>query len=79
MEKVRTRERALEKLVEFIAEFANIEEITILQDRYTDETTDLLERLGLLFTDREICYPDPALWAVTGSASGAHCHGRSDL
>jgi DegV family protein with EDD domain len=57
MEKVRTRERALEKLVEFIAEFSHIEEITILQDRYTDETSDLLERLRLLFADKEISLP----------------------
>lgn len=54
LEKVRSREKAVEKLFEFIAEFSHIEELAILQDRYTQETTDLLERLELLFPGREI-------------------------
>lgn len=54
MEKVRTREKAIEKLYEFIAEFSHIEELMILQDHTTEDTADLLERLKTLFIDREI-------------------------
>ena len=57
LEKVRNREKAIEKLLEFIGEFSHIEEITILQDRYTDETTELLERLGLLFPNEDFPIP----------------------
>lgn len=47
MEKVRSRERAIDKLIEFASEFSNIEQIAILQStRYpTDQTKMLRERL----------------------------------
>lgn len=49
IEKVRTRERAIDKLVEFVAEFTRIERITILRgaDTLTEDTRLLLERLAL--------------------------------
>lgn len=51
MEKVRSREKGLDKLVEFAAEFLRIQEMTILQpvSYPTNETAVLQERLGALF------------------------------
>lgn len=50
-EKVRSREKGLDKLVEFIGEFPQVEEIAILQpvSYPTDETVLLQERLSGLF------------------------------
>ncbi len=47
MEKVRSRERAIDKLIEFASEFSEVEQIAILQStRYpTDQTKILRERL----------------------------------
>ena len=55
MEKVRSRERALDKLAEFANEFSNIEQMAILQSTPypTDETKMLLERLALITPDRQ--------------------------
>src|SRR5579859_838333 len=49
MEKVRTRPQAIEKLVEFIVEFSNIEHLAILQSTAvpSDDTRLLLERLAM--------------------------------
>ena len=54
MEKVRTRQQAIEKLVEFVVEFSNIEHLAILQgSAVTNEDTRLLlERLALEFPGR---------------------------
>lgn len=54
MEKVRTRQQAVEKLVEFVVEFANIEHLAIMQSATapTDDTRLLLERLALEFPGR---------------------------
>jgi DegV family protein with EDD domain len=54
MEKVRSREKGLEKLAEFAGEFGGIEEMAILQSvSYpTDETLLLRERLEVFFPDR---------------------------
>jgi DegV family protein with EDD domain len=59
MEKVRTRQQAVEKLMEFITEFSAIEHLAILHGaaNHTDETRQLLERLALDFPGRE--------WEVT--------------
>ena len=54
MEKVRSRDKAVEKLYEFIAEFSHIEELVILQDQSTQDTASLLERLDLDYPGREI-------------------------
>jgi len=50
MEKVRSRERAIDKLAEFVGEFSDIERIAILQSTPypTEETRMLLERLELI-------------------------------
>lgn len=54
MEKVRTRPQAIEKLVEFVIEFSNIEHLAILQGSIapTDDTRLLLERLSQEFPGR---------------------------
>lgn len=51
MEKVRFRDKAVDKLFEFIAEFSDIEQIAVLQStpRPTEETKLLLERLDMMF------------------------------
>jgi DegV family protein with EDD domain len=56
MEKVRTREEALEKLVEFVSEFDALEKLTIIRginDRL-DEIQLLKERLRTLFPEIEV-------------------------
>jgi DegV family protein with EDD domain len=55
MEKVRTRQQAVEKLIEFVVEFSDIEHLAILQGTpaHTDDTRALLERLALDFPGRE--------------------------
>lgn len=51
MEKVRSREKGLDKLVEFAGEFPRVQEMTILQSvpYPTNETALLQERLGAMF------------------------------
>jgi len=54
IEKVKTRNQAVERLVEFAAEFVNIEDIVILQakSRFNDQTRILQDRLTLEFPGR---------------------------
>jgi DegV family protein with EDD domain len=65
MEKVITRERVIDKLVEFVAEFSAIEQLGVVQSEAeaTEETLSLLERLHLLFPDKEfpVMLYDPVL------------------
>jgi DegV family protein with EDD domain len=51
MEKVRTREKAVEKLVEFVSEFSNIDRVAIMQSGQQpgEDTRMLLERLEQTF------------------------------
>jgi DegV family protein with EDD domain len=51
MEKVRTREKAIDKLVEFVSEFSSIERVAIMQSgqQPTEDTRLLLERLEQTF------------------------------
>jgi len=51
MEKVRTREKAIDKLVEFVSEFSHIERVAIMQsgEQPSEETRLLLERLEQTF------------------------------
>lgn len=51
MEKVRTREKAIDKLVEFVSEFSHIERVAIMQSgqQPTEDTRLLLERLEQTF------------------------------
>jgi len=53
LEKVRTRPRAIDKLFEFVAEFAQIEQVAILQVNSDDEAKDLVDRLKLVFPNRD--------------------------
>ena len=55
MEKVRTREKAVEKLIEFVAEFSRIEQIAIAQSpgRAGKDARFLLDRLQATFPDYE--------------------------
>lgn len=55
MEKVRSRERAIDKLAEFVNEFSAIERMVILQSTPypTEETKMLQERLKLIAPDKE--------------------------
>ncbi len=70
MEKVRTRQQAIEKLVEFVVEFSNIEHLAILQSTaaHTDDTRLLLERLALEFPGRSwpVLAYGPALATILG-------------
>ena len=52
MEKVRTRIQAIDKLVEFVTEFAGVEHLTILQNtkHSTEQTRLLQDRLQMEFT-----------------------------
>jgi DegV family protein with EDD domain len=54
MEKVSTRQQAVEKLLEFVIEFSNIEHCAILQSspEHTEDTRLLLERLAIDFPRR---------------------------
>lgn len=54
LEKVRTTEQALEKLAEFVAEFAQVEQIAILQSGFREDTRALLDLLAPLLPDRDI-------------------------
>ena len=55
MEKVRSRERAIDKLAEFASEFSNIQQMAILQSTSypTEETKMLRERLALIAPGHE--------------------------
>jgi DegV family protein with EDD domain len=53
MEKVQDREKAVDKLFEFVAEFSHIEQMAIMQSKPepTEESKLLIERLELTFPD----------------------------
>ncbi len=55
LEKVRTHEKAVEKLFEFVAEFAELEQAAIIQRQAspTEETEMILERFEQLFPDMQ--------------------------
>jgi DegV family protein with EDD domain len=79
MEKVRTRQQALEKLVEYVVEFSDIERCAILQPTPvpTADTRQLLELLAVEFPKQHwpiIAY-SPALAAILGpDAMGVIIH-----
>jgi len=52
LEKVRTRANAIEKLADFVAEFANIEQVVILQNPLGNGTDLLIEHLNLILPGR---------------------------
>jgi DegV family protein with EDD domain len=65
MEKVTSRERVIDKLVEFVAEFSAVKRLGIVQSDTgsTEETEALIERLHLLFSDKKfpVVLYDPVL------------------
>jgi DegV family protein with EDD domain len=67
MEKVRSREKGLDKLIEFASEFLKVQEMTILQpvSYPTNETAVLQERLGAMFP-RVGAVSDSGLWPGSG-------------
>ncbi len=56
MEKVRSRTRAVEKLIEFVLEFSSVEHIAILQEgsHPTQESLSIIERLRPIYPDVSI-------------------------
>jgi DegV family protein with EDD domain len=74
MEKVRSRPRAVEKLIEFVSEFANIERLAILHSgpRPTDESRVVVERLQVL-------HPRLPIALTSYGVSTAACIGPESL
>lgn len=70
IEKVRTRSQAIERLVEFVVEFTDIEEVVILQNKAyaSDQTRMLQDRLAVEFPGRHFPYAlyGPSLAALIG-------------
>ncbi len=70
MEKVRSRPRALEKLVEFVAEFTSLDHIALLQPtaKGTDDGLWVADRLGGLHPNTPLTYTDygPSMATVVG-------------
>jgi DegV family protein with EDD domain len=58
MEKVRTRAQAIDRLVEFVVEFADLEDVVILQSRahLTEQTRMLQDRLAVDFPGQQFPY-----------------------
>jgi DegV family protein with EDD domain len=54
MEKVRTRALGVEKLLNFIHEFADVEQLSIVQSSFTEDTSQLLEGLEALYPDWDV-------------------------
>jgi DegV family protein with EDD domain len=54
MEKVRTRGLGVEKLLNFISEFTNVEQLAIVQSSFTEDTAQLLEGLEVQFPDWDV-------------------------
>jgi DegV family protein with EDD domain len=52
LEKVRTRTNAIEKLADFVGEFANIEQVVIMQSPLGNDTELLVEHLNLILPGR---------------------------
>jgi DegV family protein with EDD domain len=71
MEKVRTRTQAVERLVEFVVEFTDIDDVVILQNRphLSDQTRAIQDRLAVEFAGRQFPYAQygPSLAALIGA------------
>ena len=85
MEKVRTRQQAVEKLLEFVVEFSAIDHAAILQSSpvLTEDTRLLLERLAIDFPGRQwpVLTYGPSLGTFLGpDAMGiVICEGEEEL
>jgi fatty acid-binding protein DegV len=75
MEKVRSRLQAVEKLLEFVVEFSEASQVAILQStpHHTEDTSLLLERLGLEFPGKQ--WPVLAYSPALGSYLGPNAMG----
>lgn len=71
IEKVRTRAQAIDRLVEFVVEFTDIEDVVILQNKsyISDQTRMLQDRLAIEFPARHFPYTlyGPSLTALIGT------------
>lgn len=71
MEKVRTRAQAIERLVEFVVEFTDIDDVVILQNKphMSEQTRMIQDRLALEFPNRYFPYTlyNPSLAALIGT------------
>jgi len=71
MEKVRTRAQAIERLVEFVVEFTEIDDVVILQNKphMSEQTRMVQDRLALEFPNRYFPYTlyNPSLAALIGT------------
>lgn len=71
MEKVRTRAQAVERLVEFVVEFTEIDDVVILQNKphMSEQTRMIQDRLALEFPNRYFQYTlySPSLAALIGT------------
>jgi len=80
MEKVRTRPLGVDKMVEFIKEFAAIQQLAIVQSSFAEDTALLLEGLEALYPDWDVpvfTY-GPSLAARVGlGALGVAIHERA--
>ena len=54
MEKVRTRGKSIDRLFEFVTEFARFDQVAILQGRLSEETQLLFQRLNETFPERKL-------------------------
>lgn len=54
LEKVRTRQKAIEKLVEFITEFTHIERMVILHSTTPEDVNTLIEQINLVLPNLDI-------------------------
>ncbi|MBI4788645.1 MAG: DegV family protein [Chloroflexi bacterium] len=54
LEKVRTRQKAIEKLVEFITEFTRIERMVILHSTTPEDVATLIEQINLVLPNLDI-------------------------
>jgi DegV family protein with EDD domain len=83
IEKVRTRSQAIERLVEFVVEFTDIEDVVILQHKshISDQTRMLQDRLAVEFPGRHFPYTlyGPSLTALVGTEATGIVLFESDL
>jgi DegV family protein with EDD domain len=71
LEKVRSRTHALERLVEFIAEFSQIETATLLYSSSPEEAREATERLRFAFPEMEISSSTYGMVLATHIGPGA--------
>ena len=73
MEKVRTRQQAVEQLMEFVSEFSRLEHLAILQNtaELTDESRQMINQLAVAFPGRQFPVEvySPALGTFLGPNS----------